>query len=149
MCTSTSQGKGDKFLCLYFLSCRLKCLSWDFTEGNHCTHSGTRNPQRFSPKINFFLPWGRELITVSSSSRGLIGFPILWPNISLCVNNSPIHPPHTPSPFPLLSLLSLLPPSGPDDYVFVYFADHGAPGIVAFPDKMVRNAHSEFPTILF
>ncbi|CAI8025040.1 Legumain [Geodia barretti] len=27
--------------------------------------------------------------------------------------------------------------SGPDDYVFVYFADHGAPGIVAFPDKML------------
>lgn len=27
--------------------------------------------------------------------------------------------------------------SGPNDYVFVYFADHGAPGIVAFPDKML------------
>lgn len=35
-----------------------------------------------------------------------------------------------PSPFPC---------SGPNDYVFVYFADHGAPGIVAFPDEMVSS----------
>ena len=24
--------------------------------------------------------------------------------------------------------------SGPNDNVFVYFSDHGAPGIIAFPD---------------
>ena len=29
------------------------------------------------------------------------------------------------------------PHSGPNDYVFVYFADHGAPGFVAFPDDEV------------
>ena len=27
--------------------------------------------------------------------------------------------------------------SGPDDDVFVYFADHGAPGLIAFPDGAV------------
>jgi len=27
--------------------------------------------------------------------------------------------------------------SGPNDHVFVYFADHGAPGLIAFPTKMV------------
>jgi legumain len=27
--------------------------------------------------------------------------------------------------------------SGPNDYVFVYFSDHGAPGIVAFPEDML------------
>ena len=28
--------------------------------------------------------------------------------------------------------------SGPNDHVFVNFVDHGAPGIVAFPDGEVR-----------
>ena len=31
----------------------------------------------------------------------------------------------------------LLTCSGPDDYVFVNFVDHGAPGIVAFPSSEV------------
>ena len=35
--------------------------------------------------------------------------------------------------------------SGPNDRVFVYFADHGAPGIVAFPEKMVSQSLS--PTL--
>ena len=29
--------------------------------------------------------------------------------------------------------------SGPDDDVFVYFADHGAPGLIAFPSSEVGN----------
>ena len=29
--------------------------------------------------------------------------------------------------------------SGPNDYVFVNFVDHGAPGIVAFPDDQVAE----------
>ena len=29
--------------------------------------------------------------------------------------------------------------SGPNDYVFVNFVDHGAPGIVAFPDDQVTE----------
>lgn len=28
--------------------------------------------------------------------------------------------------------------SGPNDHVFVYFTDHGAPGILAFPNDDVR-----------
>lgn len=28
--------------------------------------------------------------------------------------------------------------SGPDDNVFVYFTDHGAPDIIAFPDDEVQ-----------
>jgi len=25
--------------------------------------------------------------------------------------------------------------SGPNDHIFVYFSDHGAPGLIAFPDE--------------
>lgn len=28
--------------------------------------------------------------------------------------------------------------SGPNDHIFVYFTDHGASGLVAFPEDMVR-----------
>lgn len=28
--------------------------------------------------------------------------------------------------------------SGPNDHVFVYFTDHGAPGLLAFPDSEVN-----------
>ena len=28
--------------------------------------------------------------------------------------------------------------SGPNDHVFVYFADHGAPGLIAFPSSEVK-----------
>lgn len=27
--------------------------------------------------------------------------------------------------------------SGPNDHIFVYFADHGAPGLIAFPDDQL------------
>ena len=33
--------------------------------------------------------------------------------------------------------LCILSCSGPNDHVFVYFSDHGAPGIVAFPSDEV------------
>ena len=29
--------------------------------------------------------------------------------------------------------------SGPDDHVFVYFTDHGGPGIIAFPNSEVTT----------
>ena len=29
--------------------------------------------------------------------------------------------------------------SGPNDHVFVYFADHGAPGLIAFPVSEVTT----------
>lgn len=32
------------------------------------------------------------------------------------------------------TLISIVKLSGPDDNIFVFFSDHGAPGIVAFPD---------------
>lgn len=32
--------------------------------------------------------------------------------------------------------------SGPNDHVFVYFTDHGAPGILAFPDDDVSTSSS-------
>lgn len=39
--------------------------------------------------------------------------------------------------------------SGPNDHVFVYFTDHGAPGILAFPNGevgcLVFTAHSQNP----
>lgn len=28
--------------------------------------------------------------------------------------------------------------SGPNDHVFVFFSDHGAPGLVAFPDDVLK-----------
>lgn len=36
-------------------------------------------------------------------------------------------------------LLSFAPASGPNDHVFVYFTDHGAPGILAFPNDDVSS----------
>ena len=32
--------------------------------------------------------------------------------------------------------------SGPNDHVFVYFADHGAPGLIAFPSSEVSGVQS-------
>ena len=106
----TSQGKGDKFLCLYFLSCRLKCLSWDFTEGNHCTHSGTRNPQRFSPKIYFFsLGSGVNYGMLVKQGFNRISS-IVAKYLKQLPHPSPSHTLSFPSP---LSPLSLLPPTLP------------------------------------
>jgi legumain len=31
--------------------------------------------------------------------------------------------------------------SGPNDNVFVFFADHGAPGIIAFPNGQAVRCH--------
>lgn len=31
--------------------------------------------------------------------------------------------------------------SGPNDHVFVFFSDHGAPGLIAFPSDRVRVQH--------
>lgn len=36
-----------------------------------------------------------------------------------------------------LQLFQLFYYSGPKDHVFVYFTDHGAPGLLAFPDDDV------------
>ena len=32
--------------------------------------------------------------------------------------------------------------SGPNDHIFVYFTDHGAPGLIAFPDSEVSLIYS-------
>lgn len=37
--------------------------------------------------------------------------------------------------------LFLPPGSGPNDHVFVYFTDHGAPGLLAFPNDDVSTFH--------
>lgn len=41
--------------------------------------------------------------------------------------------------------------SGPNDHIFVNFVDHGAPGILAFPDEMVsltRGSNSDIFCLL-
>lgn len=39
----------------------------------------------------------------------------------------------------MVETLSFLCCSGPDDYVFVNFVDHGAPGLVVFPNGQVTE----------
>jgi legumain len=39
--------------------------------------------------------------------------------------------------------------SGPGDNVFVFFSDHGAPGLVAFPDGSVLHAKDLNKTIAY
>lgn len=34
--------------------------------------------------------------------------------------------------------------SGPDDHLFVFFADHGAPGLIAFPSSRVNSNYLVF-----
>ena len=49
---------------------------------------------------------------------------------------------------PPLFWFTLLPfGSGPNDHVFVYFTDHGAPGILAFPDDDVSTFWTSCPIL--
>lgn len=43
----------------------------------------------------------------------------------------------------------LITSSGPNDNVFVFFADHGAPGIVAFPDGSAVNQIKSIFSIIY
>jgi len=33
--------------------------------------------------------------------------------------------------------------SGPNDHIFVYFTDHGAPGLIGFPESVVSMMNNQ------
>lgn len=48
----------------------------------------------------------------------------------------------------MIAQTSLLIFSGPEDNIFVYFTDHGAPGLVAFPEGEVGIVNMFFSVVV-